>query len=184
MREDARKLAYEEVELLGDMVLFSELRIDPATVPEGLRLYELRHTDEDWGEPFEVRDWIVVNFFGSILTSNPIQFCPCGFLLFEHDDFAYTGRAQITISDYLAEHPPTGKDVMELTVPAPEKWPLLFTGKEAEDRARHCIGHLCGGFGGGADYYATWRPNLNHPLNALEFRAGKVSTYIYFHLVV
>ena len=42
---------FEQVELLGKSVLFTEQRVDRATVPEGLRCYELRHTDEDWGEP-------------------------------------------------------------------------------------------------------------------------------------
>lgn len=33
----------EVVEVLGQEALFTELRVDPATVPEGVHCYELRH---------------------------------------------------------------------------------------------------------------------------------------------
>ena len=51
MSYDAKKLTYQEVTILGKPALFTECRLDRTTVPEGVYRYELRHADEDWGEP-------------------------------------------------------------------------------------------------------------------------------------
>lgn len=51
MSYDAKKAAYQEVTILGRPALFAECRIDNSTVPKGLYRYELRHGDENWGDP-------------------------------------------------------------------------------------------------------------------------------------
>ena len=171
MRQDARELTYEKVNLLGCPVLFNDLRIRRDTVPEGLTLYEVRHSDEDWGEPCEVSHGILVNFYGSILTSDPIQLCPDGRLLIEPDDLEYTGTSHVSVETYLAEHPPTGRDIMELTILEQDKWPLLFSRSEAEDRTNRCIGHLRGDFGSGEVFYTSWNPHQNGALDTPKFKS-------------
>ena len=54
MNYDARKVTYQEVTIFDRPALFTECRIDRTTVPEGVYRYELRHGDEDWGEPVEL----------------------------------------------------------------------------------------------------------------------------------
>lgn len=54
-------------------VLFSDLRIDPNTVPKCLHMYEMRHGDEDDSYPIEIKDSILVNFYGTVLSKEPIE---------------------------------------------------------------------------------------------------------------
>lgn len=72
-RHDAKTLDWAEVEVLGKRGLFSELRVNKDTVPEGYYMYEVRHSDEDWGEPCEIAEWIMVNFFGTLLMKEPLE---------------------------------------------------------------------------------------------------------------
>ena len=73
MSYDAQKVTYQEVTIFDRPALFTECRIDRATVPEGVYRYELRHGDEDWGEPRELARNLMVNFYGTVLTREPFQ---------------------------------------------------------------------------------------------------------------
>ena len=73
MNYDAQKVTYQEVTIFDRPALFTECRIDQATVPEGVYRYELRHGDEDWGEPIELSRSLMVNFYGTVLTREPFQ---------------------------------------------------------------------------------------------------------------
>ena len=72
-RYNAVELVWAEVEVLGKRGLFSELRVNKDTIPEGYYMYEARHSDEDWGEPCEIAEWIMVNFFGTLLMKEPLE---------------------------------------------------------------------------------------------------------------
>lgn len=171
IRFDARTERFEQVELFGSSVLFTDLRIDRGTVPDGLYLYELRHADEDWGEPCELARGILVNFFGSVLTSDPIQLPPQGWLPIRENDFDYTGDPSVTAKDYLTAHPPTGKDVINLFTIGQNEHELVFSQDEAADRKNGCVGHLRGDFGSGKQSYTTWWPHQGDRLNTEPFKA-------------
>lgn len=68
MKTDARTECWEIVTVCDIPMLFSCLRIDRETVPEGLYLYEVRHADEDWGDPVQIARWVMVNHFGTLLS--------------------------------------------------------------------------------------------------------------------
>ena len=170
-KADAGKERFEQVELLGKSVLFTEQRVDRATVPEGLRCYELRHTDADWGEPCELARGIMVNFMGTILTSDPYQMPPEGWLEVNESTFAYMDKPSLTAQEYLTEHPPTGKDVIDLYTIAEDKHDLVFSASEEADRKNGCIGHLRGDFGSGKQFYTTWWPHQSDRLNTEAFKA-------------
>lgn len=59
MRMNANEITYEEATLFGQPVLFTNYRIDRATVPPQLNLYELRHEDENSGRPCELAEGIL-----------------------------------------------------------------------------------------------------------------------------
>lgn len=52
--------------------LFSEMRIERESVPKHLYFYEVRHADEDWSEPCQIQRGILVNFFGTLITKEPL----------------------------------------------------------------------------------------------------------------
>ena len=54
--------------------LFTDVRIDPATIPEGKHMYHIRHSDNDWGAPRTIEPRVVVNFFGTVILDKEIEF--------------------------------------------------------------------------------------------------------------
>lgn len=86
MNYDAQKVTYQEVTIFDRPALFTECRIDRATVPEGVYRYELRHGDEDWGEPVELSRNIVVNYYGTVLTREPFQLPIDGWIPMESEE--------------------------------------------------------------------------------------------------
>lgn len=80
MRFNASEVSWESVVVCDTPMLFSELRIDRASIPEGSYMYEVRHADDDWGEPVQIAKWVMVNHFGTLLSAAelPLQSNPQG----------------------------------------------------------------------------------------------------------
>ena len=89
MSYDAKQATYQEVTILGKPALFTECRLDRTTVPEGVYRYELRHADEDWGEPATLSRSIVVNYYGSVLTREPFQLPVEGWIPLESGSLSF-----------------------------------------------------------------------------------------------
>ena len=100
--ENARNLTYEKLDILGQTVLFTCLRVDRDTVPEGMHAYDLRHDDECQGIICEIAPFIMVNHWGTILTSEPIALTDDGRRYVTEEDYSYTGE-ELTLDEYLAE---------------------------------------------------------------------------------
>lgn len=92
--------------------LFVCVRVDSADVPEGMHKYELR--EHDWLDcPASVEKRVVVNFYGTFVTDEPIDFGGADFLELDTEDcepdlyeweFGYTedalsGRTIVTWPD-------------------------------------------------------------------------------------
>ena len=169
-RKDATSLVYEEVSILDTPALFTDWRIHKDTVPEGLHCYELRHTDEDWGIPCQLASGIMVNFYGSILTSTPFQLDPDGRLSLEYEDFFFSDKHRIGIEDFFRSHPPAERDIASLKVFERRDTGLFFSQDEAADNQNGCIGHLRGDFGSGRQFYTTWWPHQGDRLNGAALK--------------
>ena len=50
---------FEDVTVLGHPMLFTCLRVDRDTVPQGMYMYEVRHDDDQQGEPVQIANWIM-----------------------------------------------------------------------------------------------------------------------------
>lgn len=72
-RFDANEVSWEKVKVLDKEGLFSDLRIKRDSIPEGYLMYEIRHNDEDWGEPVEIALGVLVNFFGTLLVKESLE---------------------------------------------------------------------------------------------------------------
>lgn len=75
-RFNANDIAWEKVEVLNREGLFTELRVDRNSIPKGWHMYEVRHGDNDWGEPVEIARGILVNHFGTLLVKEPFDLIP------------------------------------------------------------------------------------------------------------
>lgn len=77
-------------------VLFTFNRIDPTTIPDGLYVYDIRHAD-DLGDPVTIEARVLVNRYGSVITTKPIQ------CIEDDPDHGYVDIANLSfehISDY------------------------------------------------------------------------------------
>lgn len=54
MRVNAMTEKFEDVTVLGHPMLFTCARVDRDTVPEGLYMYEVRHDDDQQGDPVQI----------------------------------------------------------------------------------------------------------------------------------
>ena len=71
-RINAMNVTWDKVEVLGKVGLFTDWRIKRDTIPDGWYFYEVRHADNDWCEPVEVAVGIFVNFYGTLITKEPL----------------------------------------------------------------------------------------------------------------
>ena len=87
-----QKYAKEEMETIswrGKEYEFSDMRIDRDTVPNGKYVYEIADDDSD-GEPARIRPHILVNFFGTLISDEPLAFEDDDVIwVTEEDDFYY-----------------------------------------------------------------------------------------------
>lgn len=110
-RQDAMKEVFEEVTVLDKPMLFTCQRIDRATVPKGLYLYEVRHDDDMRGDPVQIANWIMVNHWGTLISNEPLKLTPSktvnnAYLDIDPEkDWNYEG-VEATISEYMERHPP------------------------------------------------------------------------------
>lgn len=172
MSYDAQKVTYQEVTIFDRPALFTECRIDRATVPEGVYRYELRHGDEDWGEPVELARSIFANYYGTVLTREPFQLPIDGWIPMENDSLSFQDGGCRTLAEFQEKYPASEKDVIDFySVNDPALHNLYFSRSEEQDKVVGCVGHLRGDFGSGKQFYTTWWPHQADRLNTPEFKA-------------
>ena len=110
-RQDAMKEVFEEVTVLDKPMLFTCQRIDRATVPKGLYMYEVRHDDDMRGDPVEIANWIMVNHWGTLISNEPLKLTPSRSVnnayldIDPKKDWNYEG-VETTVAEYMERHPP------------------------------------------------------------------------------
>ena len=72
--KNAHEESFDLIEVLDKTVLFTNLRIDRNTVPDGLYCYDLRHGDSDDSEPCSIEKNVLVNHMGTIISKEPFEF--------------------------------------------------------------------------------------------------------------
>lgn len=110
-RKDAMDEVYEEVTVFGKPMLFTCLRIDRDTVPKGMYLYEVRHDDDQQGDPVQVANWIMVNHWGTLISNQPIKLEKSPSVnnayrdIDPETDWNYEG-VDSTLKEYMEKYPP------------------------------------------------------------------------------
>ena len=94
---------YELIELFGKPALFTNERLTPEDVPQGLNLYHLRRSDDD--DRFAaIEPEVRVNHGRSVLTNETIDFGENGYIeLKDETEPNFTGQ-EISIDDYVTEN--------------------------------------------------------------------------------
>lgn len=91
-----------EVELLGIRALFTTMRIDKSSIPEGMYYYNLKHDGDD-RYPSAVENDSAENYFGAVLTVERLDFQAKSFLPLGHDDFCFTDE-KFYAEDFIAKY--------------------------------------------------------------------------------
>ncbi len=100
---NANETSYERFEILGHDALFTCLRIDRKSLPEGLYAYDLRDSDNCDGTPSELKTFVMVNHWGTVITNEPIEGADDGIVLNE-DDYNYLGE-DMTLEEFANSAP-------------------------------------------------------------------------------
>ena len=95
---DIRGHLLSEVEIYGRLALFTDLRVKKDKLPEDMYCYDMRHGD-DMGEPVTVENRVVVNHFGTLLTTIPFDFGDSDYLSVDYEKFWFTGE-RMTLEQY------------------------------------------------------------------------------------
>ena len=167
---NANDETYAKGKFRGKDVLYTEKRILSASIPKGYYRYEIRHSDQNENKPVELARSIVVNFWGTMITNEPIQLDTRSSLIFRPKDVSYNGAVQ-KLTDYTSSHAPKEKQIFKLE-PLPEEQRFLTYSDSEKDRETGCIGHLRGDFDNGKAFFTTWfdhQENLNKEPFKSEF---------------
>ena len=168
MRVDAMSEEFETVFFQGSPALFTDCRVDRRSLPESVNHYEIRHADEDWGQPCQLSHSILVNHFGTLLTTEPLQLPASSTLDFEEEHLVFSGE-YTTLTDFMEEHPPVERDVFQLFSIDSDKKDWLYS-DTAKDAERGVIGHLRLDFdSAGKGFRTSWWPHQDN-LNRRPFK--------------
>ena len=96
---------YETFFILGQDTLFTNSRLDRTTIPEGLYAYDLR--DECDGNINELKEFVLVNHWGTVLVKEPIEGADRGVQIKPHD-YNYIGDT-MTVDEFMNEQPETAQ---------------------------------------------------------------------------
>ena len=173
MVADTHQEKFQEVELFGKPALFTNARIDSATVPDGWFWYDLRGSDYDPGEPVTIEPHVLVNHAGSILTHDPVKFRKGQDSRRLRDGLNFVGGV-VSLKEFCEEHQVsyTQDNHKYQLRPASESEAGLFYAATPEvDHDLACIGHIRMDFGhGGKEFWHTWWPRGEDSLNSTEFQ--------------
>lgn len=86
---DATNEMYELAEIDQRIVLFTNMRLDRNTVPDGLYCYDVRDSDNLDGSMAEIKPYVMVNHWGTILSREPFQMNEWG--SYYPEDWSYLG---------------------------------------------------------------------------------------------
>ena len=88
-RLDYRRETFSKVCVCGILCEFNDMRIERSTVSEEKYQYEVAGDDDSGGEPVRVKQGILVNFFGTLICSDPLPIGDDGILWLMDGDFVW-----------------------------------------------------------------------------------------------
>ena len=94
---------YELIELFGKPALFTNERLTPEDVPQGLNLYHLRRSDDD-DRLAAIEPKVGVNHGGSVLTNETIDFGENGYIELKDETEPNFKGQEISIDEYVTEN--------------------------------------------------------------------------------
>ena len=167
-RADAQEILYEQVLFQNVPGLFTSVRVDRAMLPHGVYCYEIW---EEGGVPCQLAKRIIVDHYGTLITTDPIQLPADGYLPFRPDELALVCGEPMTLTRFQTEYPSSGRDVIEMCPALPDEAPLFFSWDDGRDVKNGCIGHMRGDFEGKVLHHTWWPHHWDGMCNNDVFKA-------------
>lgn len=103
MQVNAMTEEFEHIELFGKPVLFTNARVDKATVPEGWYRYNIRGSDDDPGSFYTLEREVGINHAGTILSPEEILLLPGKDYRVIHESQNFLGE-DMTLAEFCDRH--------------------------------------------------------------------------------
>ncbi len=105
MMVNAAEESFELMKMLGQRVLFTNMRVERDTVPQDLYVYEVRHDDDCTGEICEIKPSVMVNHWGTIICKEPIELdTKWNSRFVDKDDYSYDSDYGYLSASSCGEH--------------------------------------------------------------------------------
>ena len=99
---DANKEYFELIRMLGKYeVLFTNMRIKRDTVPKELYVYDIRHDDECQGIMCEIKPFVLINHWGTIISKSPIDMVDGGCRFIDEEEDCEYLNISMTLKEYM-----------------------------------------------------------------------------------
>ena len=103
-KADATKYLFDPAEVCGHPALFCDEHIRQSTVPEDMRVYEMRH--DAHGNPKSVEMRVNVSFYGAILVNEPLNVDYGHEICLQDGDFRFMDGERVSLAEFRVAHPP------------------------------------------------------------------------------
>ena len=105
------KESFEVVEIFNKPVLFTNERLKSADVPDGMFRYDIRHDDECRGDMAQLKDRVMVNHWGTVISKEKFEpreidgkiFTTAEGIEMGEGDYDYLGET-LSVSEYLEKY--------------------------------------------------------------------------------
>ena len=102
MSLDANEAHYELIIIFGKYeVLFTNSRIKRDSVPAGLYVYDIRHDDECQGIMYEIKPFVLINHWGTIISKSSIDMIDGGGCAIDEEEDCEYLNISMTLKEYM-----------------------------------------------------------------------------------
>lgn len=101
MAKNVADVIFDCVSFQGKPVLLAHERIDKGTLPQGVYCYDIRHSDSNFNKPATLENRVAVNFYGTIITKEPIPLPAEDYLQIKRGELVFRGAKQMRLADFL-----------------------------------------------------------------------------------
>lgn len=139
MRVNPNTENYEQVTVFGQPALFTSLRILRDQLPEEVYAYDVRHSD-DGMDVAEIKEFVMVNHMGTIITKQPIEMDEHGSrIIIDDEDFNFEGYGDVKLNEFI-EGKDEKKNSIDVVIVKPLQQPYHTKIKNELTSLQQCVG--------------------------------------------
>ena len=102
-RHIANDEVYERVNVFHHEMLFTPSRIERKSLPNHIYLYEVQYDDDNIGNPDIIKEHILCNFFGTLLSKSKLEITDGGLPVNDDTDWVYFEGDYLSLEEWTAE---------------------------------------------------------------------------------